>query len=170
MRENWREVINGWFLKCIPLLMSFVCLMLSFIPLKSEISANARPMVGIICVYFWVIYRPDLFNLWSVFILGVVSDILSLAPMGINLFMYLLTYLAVVNLIKYVNDKTFEILWAGMALLLPVIMFAAWLVISIYYEHFVPLKGLFFSYLLSVVIYPIIGGINAVVVNRFLQG
>ena len=169
MRENWREILNNWLLRCVPLVVSILWLLLSFMPLKSEISANARPVVGLMCVYFWAIYRPDLFNLWSVFILGAVSDMLSVAPMGINLFMYLLTYTAVVNLIRYVNDKTFEILWAGIALLLPAVLLAGWFLMSVYYAEFLPVKSLFFSYMLSVVAYPLIGGINAVVVNRFLQ-
>ena len=169
MRDNWLEMVESWMLRSIPLLVSVVWLMISFIPLRSEISANARPMIGLMCVYFWVIYRPDLFNLWSVFILGVISDVLSIAPLGIFLFMYLVMYLTVNNLIKYINDKTFEIMWSGLIILLPVVMLSGWLLMSVYYTQFIPVKGMFFSYLLSIALYPLIGGVNAMIVNRFLQ-
>ncbi len=169
MREGWHETLANWLLKWLPLFVSVLWLMVSFIPLKSEISANARPMLGLMCVYFWTAYRSDLFSLMSIFILGLISDVLSVAPLGIHLFMYLIMYLSVTKISKYINDKTFEILWIGLALLLPVAMLAGWLLMSIYYANFLPLKSLLFSYLISVALYPLFGGINALIVNNCLQ-
>lgn len=169
MRENWHEALSNWMLKGLPLFVSVLWLMVSVIPLRSEIGANARPMVGVMCVYFWTVYRPDLFNLWSVFLLGLISDIMSIAPFGIYLFLYLIMFLLVTNLVKYITEKTFEILWIGLVLLLPAVMFAGWLMMSMYYACFLPVKGMFFSYLLSVVLYPVVGGINALTANICLQ-
>lgn len=169
MREGWNEALTSWMLRWLPLFVSVLWLMISFIPLRSEISANARPMLGLMCVYFWTAYRSDLFSLMSIFILGVISDILSVAPLGIHLFMYLVMYLSVTKISKYINDKTFEILWIGLALLLPVSMLSGWLLTSIYYADFLPLKSLIFSYLISVALYPVFGGINALIVNACLQ-
>ena len=61
MRENWRETVSNWVLKGLPLFVSVLWIMLLFIPLRSDIGANARPLVGVMCVYFWAVYRPDLF-------------------------------------------------------------------------------------------------------------
>lgn len=169
MRGNWQETLSSWMAKGLPLFVSLLWLMLSSIPLCSEIAANARPMVGVICIYFWTVYRPDLFNLFSVFILGLVSDIMSIAPFGIYLLLYLVTFLFVTNLIKYINEKTFEIMWIGLALLLPFILFVGWFMASVYYASFLPIKAMIFSYFLSVFLYPVIGGINALVVNACLQ-
>ncbi len=169
MRENWRETVSNWILKGLPLFVSVLWIMLLFIPLRSDIGANARPLVGVMCVYFWAVYRPDLFNVWSVFILGVVSDILSVSPMGFYLFLYLVMFVLVTHLAKYITEKNFEILWVGLMLLMPIVLFCGWLVISVYYTQFLPVKAVFFSYLLSVALYPVVGGINALVVNSCLQ-
>ena len=169
MTENWREILNNWFKCCIPLLISILWEMIVHIPLKMEIGGNARPMMGLMCVYFWIIYRPDIFNLAVVFIFALVCDLLSLAPLGVYLFMYLIMFLAVSNLIKYVSEKTFKILWIGLIVLLLPIMMAGWLMMCIYYAEILPLKSLFFSYLFSISLYPIVGGINAFIVNRFMQ-
>ena len=158
MRENWHEALSNWMLKGLPLFVSILWLMVSVIPLRSETGANARPLVGVMCVYFW-----------TVFLLGLISDIMSIAPFGIHLFLYLIMFLLVTNLVKYITEKTFEILWIGLALLLPAVMFAGWLMMSMYYACFLPLKGMFFSYLLSVVLYPVVGGINALTANICLQ-
>ena len=83
--------------------------------------------------------------------------------------MYLVMYLAVSKLVKYITEKTFEISWIGLSLLLFAVMFMGWFVSSVYYAQFLPLKSFVFSYLLSVALYPVVAGINAFVSNIFLQ-
>lgn len=169
MRENWREIVSGWIEKFLPLFVSILWLIVSLIPLRSDLNLTARPMIGLMCVFFWTMYRPDLFNLFSIFILGLFSDVLSIAPFGIYLLMYLLMYLAVSKLVKYITEKTFEISWIGLSLLLFAVMFIGWFVSSVYYAQFLPLKSFVFSYLLSVALYPIVAGVNAFISNVFLQ-
>ncbi len=169
MQENWKEIFSGWAVKFLPLIFSLLWGIVSLIPLKSDLNLMARPMIGIMCVYFWLMYRPDLFGVFSVFILGMFFDILSIAPFGIYMLLYLIMYVAVTNVSKYITEKNFEILWAGFALLLAGIMLAGWIVSSLYYMQFLPVKSFVFSYLLSVAVYPIVAGINAWVINIFLQ-
>ncbi len=169
MKEEWREIAVNRFCRSLPLLMSVVLVLFSFMPLKSEIAGNARPAVGLMCVYFWLIYRPDLFNLLSVFLLGMAADTVSAAPFGSGLAAMLVMYLLVTNLVKYLNGKVFVVLWIGAAALLPVCLLTRWLVLSIYYQQFLPLSLLFFTYLTSLAFYPVIGGLNALVLNNFLQ-
>ena len=66
MRENWREIVSGWIEKFLPLFVSILWLMVSLIPLRSDLNLTARPMIGLMCVFFWTMYRPDLFNLFSI--------------------------------------------------------------------------------------------------------
>ena len=169
MKEDWRETFLNRFYALLPLLFSVALIALSFLPLKSSLADNARPAVGLMCVYFWLIYRPDLFNLGTVFVLGIFTDIASSTPFGSSLLTMLVMYLLVTNLIKYLNGRVFVVLWIGMALLLPVCLLVQWLSISIYYAQPLPLLPLFFSYLITLAFYPIVGGINALVLNIFLQ-
>lgn len=169
MRENWQEIISNRLYRSLPLLISAILLLFSYLPLRSEIAGNARPVVGLMCVYFWLIYRADLFNLFSVFVLGLIADTVSTVPFGSNLLSMLVMYLIVTNLVKYLNGKTFMILWFGLAALLPAAMLSQWLALSIYYHQFLPLSLLLFSYITSLACYPLVGGINALILNHFLQ-
>lgn len=169
MTEEWQEVTGSWFYRKLPLLFSVVLVLFSFLPLKSDIADNARPAVGLMCAYFWLVYRPDLFNLPMVFILGIIVDAASAAPFGSGLTAMLVMYLLVTNLIRYLNGRIFVVLWVGIALLLPFCLLTQWMVLSLYYEHMLPLSLLFFSYLMSLACYPVVGGLNALVLNRFLQ-
>ena len=169
MKEDWREIAGSWFYRGMPLLVSTVLVLFSFLPLKSEIADNARPAVGLKCAYFWLVYRPDLFNLPVVFVLGMIADAASAVPFGAGLTAMLVMYLLVTNLIRYLNGRIFIVLWIGIAALLPVCLLTEWMLLSFYHERALPLSLLFFSYLTSLACYPLVGGLNALVLNRFLQ-
>ncbi len=169
MREDWSYIINNFLHKVTPLLVCLALLLLSCFPLSISIVCNARPMIAFICVYFWLVYRPDLFNLASVFMFGLVADLMSTAPLGSNIFAFLVMYVIVSSLIRFLNGKAFVVLWIGFAIVLLPVIFSKWVVMSFYYEQVLPLGLLIFSYLLTVAIYPIIGGVNAFIFNNFLQ-
>ena len=103
------------------------------------------------------------------FLLGVFADLQSTGPLGLNLFMFLVMYLLVINLSKYIPEKTFELMWLGLSLLLFAVLFSGWFLLSVYYAQFLPIKGLVFSYFISLAVYPVVGGINALIVNNCLQ-
>jgi cell shape-determining protein MreD len=63
------------------------------------------------CAYFWLVYRPDLFNLPVVFVLGMIADAASAVPFGAGLTAMLVMYLLVTNLIRYLNGRIFIVLW-----------------------------------------------------------
>ena len=111
-------------------------------------------VVGLLCVFFWAVYRPYLFGLGAVFLLGVFADLQSTGPLGLNLFMFLVMYLLVINLSKYIPEKTFELMWLGLSLLLFAVLFSGWFLLSVYYAQFLPIKGLVFSYFISLAVYP----------------
>ncbi len=169
MKENWQENALNHFYALMPLLFSVVLVALSYLPLKSSLANNARPDIGLMCVYFWLIYRPDLFNLCSVCFLGIFVDIVSSTPFGNYLFSMLVMYLLVTNLVKYLNGRVFVVLWVGITVLMPICFFVQWLLLSVYYAEPLPVLPLIFSYLVSLAFYPIVGGINAVILNVFLQ-
>lgn len=169
MDENLNEHITSYFQRLLPLLSSLFLLLISYIPLDFSLFNNIRPAVVLICVYFWMLHRPDLFNLFSVFILGMFDDIISSAPMGSSIFVVLLMYWLINNLQRYFNSKPFAITWYGFAILSLITMLSRWLVVSIYYSRFLPLDVLFFSYLATVAVYPVISLIFAFVQNSLIQ-
>jgi len=169
MKESWKDIVSDWFYRGLPLWVSFGLVLFSHIPLKSEFASSARPSIGLICVYFWLVYRSDLFNLASVFILGMVVGFVSLAPFGSDLFAFLVMYLLVTNLLKYLNGKIFIVIWGGFSVLLLAAFFTKWVVVSVYYGRLLPVDMVLFAYLTTVVLYPLISGINSFVLRHFLR-
>ena len=85
MNDEWSENLTLYFQRLLPLLFSLLLLFVSYIPLDLPISNNIRPAVGMICTYFWLLHRPDVFNLLSVYLLGLTEDVISSAPFGSNI-------------------------------------------------------------------------------------
>lgn len=169
MSEDLDENITSLFQRILPFLSSLVLLLLSYVPLDFSLLNNIRPSVGIVCVYFWMLHRPDLFNLWSVYFLGMIDDIISASPFGSNIMAMLLMYILLNNTSRFFNAKPFIVTWYGFAALALVTMLSRWLVVSVYYGQFLPLTIMMFSYLVTVASYPLLSLLLAYIQNHLIQ-
>ena len=111
----------------------------------------------------------DRFNLWSIYLLGLVDDVISSSPFGSHIFALLIMYILVNNTSKFLNAKPFVVMWYGFAALALVAMLSRWLVVSVYYSQFLPLSMLLFNYLVTIAIYPLLALLLAYVQNRLIQ-
>ena len=170
MSDNLDENIASLFQRMLPLLSSMFFLFLSYLPLDLSYLNNIRPVALLICVYYWLLHRPDLFNLLSVYFLGLLADIVSSAPFGSNVFALLLLYVLVINTSRFFNAKPFVVTWYGFALLSFVTMISRWLIVSIYYSQFLPLTMVLFSVLATIAAYPLVSLALAYVQNSLMQG
>lgn len=169
MSDDLDENINSLFQRTLPLLSSVFLVLLSYLPLDFMFLNSIHPAIGLVCAFFWLVHRPDLFNLWSICLLGMVDDIISAAPMGSSIFAMLVLYVLSNAASKFLTAKPFVVLWYGfMALSLGTILLR-WLVVSVYYSRFLPLDGVFFSYLITVFCYPFVSLLLAFVQNNLIQ-
>lgn len=169
MSENLDEDISSLFQRLLPFVVSALLITMFYMPLGFFSLNGIRPMVGVACVYFWLQHRPDIFNLWSVFCLGLWDDILSASPLGSCIFGMLLMYMLVNLTSRFFNAKPFIVLWYGFMLLLLVTMFGKWLLISVYYSRFLPLSMLCFGYMITIAIYPLLSLLLAFIQNKLMK-
>ncbi|MBR1604886.1 MAG: rod shape-determining protein MreD [Alphaproteobacteria bacterium] len=160
MREDLKEAINLSIQKILPFLLSLLFIFCTYIPSGVSVSHVIRPDVGMICVFYWVLHRPDLFNLFTVFFLGFVSDILSSAPLGSDIIAYLTIYLVITNLSSFFVNKSFQAFWYGFGFVLVLVEFLKWLIVSIFYTEFLPLERLLFTILFTIAWYPVVSFFN----------
>lgn len=168
MNEDWRETLTSSLQRLLPLLSSILMLLLSYMPFNLFMPTSIHPSIAIICVYYWMLHRPDVFNLFSVFVLGFIEDIISMAPWGSNIFELLILYVLISNLLKYFNGKPFEVMWVGFIPAAFLSMLARWFVVSVFYSQFLPLGMLMFSFLITVAAYPVISLVNVFVQNKLM--
>lgn len=168
MNDDWDETLRYYLQKLLPLVSSIVLVLFSYMPFKFLVPENIRPEISLICVYYWLLHRSDVFNLFSVFLVGFVDDVVTAAPWGSNIFQLLVLYVLVNNLLKFFNGKSFEVMWAGFVPAALISMLVRWLVVSIYYGQFLPLSLVMFSFLVTVALYPLITLINVFVQNKLM--
>lgn len=151
------------FSKLLPILSTLLLLLFSYTPFSFVFSNSIKPLLALICVFFWLTHRPDIFNIISVLIVALVSDVISSAPFGSNILMFWVLYALTNKFQKFFYAKPFVIYWYGfMAFSLAAIL-TKWFVLSIYYGQFLPLVPTFFMYLTTIVFYPFISILNAVI-------
>ncbi len=169
MSDNFDEKVITHFQRLLPLVTSIVFLLLAYVPVNFGFFYNVRPDFGLMCIYFWMLHRPDLIGIGTIVVMGMISIAISSSVIGASLIAYLVMYVFMYNFQKFFNAKPFVVIWYGFMALSLVSILIKWLVVSVYYNMFLPLSILMLGYLLGIVVYPLIAIVLAFVQNRFIQ-
>lgn len=170
MDDSLSEILDSQFKKFLPLICSIFLLLAAYIPVHMPLLKFLRPDIGIICVYFWALYRQDLFGAVSTFILGVIADSIAATPFGLNAFVFMFVFILASTFGSFVNTKPFIISWGGFAAISLLAFSIKWILLSVFYSRFVALGGILAGYAATVLFYPLIARLNIFVQNRFLSG
>lgn len=119
------------------------------------------PMLPLVAVYYWAIYRPDLMGHGSVFLIGVAQDLLSGTPPGVGALVLLLTHAAVIGQHRFFNARPFAVTWWAFALVAAGAILVNWLAVSLVYGQLVDAKAAVYAYLMTVAVYPVVGWVLA---------
>ncbi len=169
IEDDWQDNATSLIERLLPLTLATICLLLEYVPIYIGIFNNIRPDFGLIAIYFWLLNRADLFDLKSVVFIGLLDGILSASAFGLGLFGYLLMYVLMVNLRKFLNGRSFLVIWYSFMALSLIILLVKWLVAAVYYGQFLPLTPLMFSYLQGVALYPLVSMLLIMTQNIFVQ-
>lgn len=138
----------------VPFLTALLLLLISLIPLHIPGYAGIVPMLTLTAVYYWGLYRSDLLPAWAVFFVGLLQDLLSGAPIGLNTSIFLLVYGIVVSHRRYFLHESFSIAWVSFMVIAAGASVLQWIGFSLLYSTFQnPILGVF-QYLLTIALYP----------------
>ncbi len=169
MKELWNDNIKIHLQHLMPVISSIIFILIFFIPAYPFVAHNIRPAVSLICIYFWLINRPDIFGITYAFIIALVEDLVSTSPTGADLFGVLVLYVITTSIYKFVSNKPFNIIWYGFILASAITLLAKWLIVSLYYSQFVPVSNIIFTFFSTIAFYPIFSIINAYIHVYFMQ-
>jgi len=150
-----------------PLLLTLLLMLLSLVQTQIENFSAVMPMLVLISIYYWAIYRPDLMPLLMIFLLGILQDLIGGGLIGLQAFILIAAFGFVSRQRRFFHGKSFGVVWWGFML---VGLFAAilqWGFVIGIEQRWVSPWPVFFSYLLSVAIFPILA-IAMVAVHRTL--
>lgn len=156
MSEDVGTKIGAVARRFIPFFTTLLFLLLSVFVWPIPFWGSIAPSLGLIAVYYWSIYRPDLFTPLAVFCLGLLSDALHLLPVGLSACIFLLVYQLARSQRRFFAGQVFFMLWTGFAITACLAVFSTWAILSIYDGQLVPLLPVAAQYALTVAIYPLV--------------
>ena len=139
-----------------PFLLTVLLIFISSVPYEIPNLGRVMPLLSLIAIFHWGVYRAELFPNYAVFFIGFFQDVLSGVPIGIHTLIYILAYNLILTQQRFFAGKSFYIIWLGFAVVSAVVMFLLWGAISILNGVVIDFAPVISQYGIGVGMYPII--------------
>ena len=140
----------------LPVLFTLVLVLVNVVPLHIPGFSRIVPVLPLLAVYHWSVYRPELMPPLAVFFIGLIYDILSGSPLGVNALVFLTIYGVVIFRQRFFAGRSFVIVWMGFGIMAFVASVESWILVSILSESIVEPRALVFQYILNVGFFPLL--------------
>lgn len=139
-----------------PFVFSMLLVMASSLPIQAPHFGKISPNLALMAVFYWAIYRPDLFPMIAAFALGLWQDVLVGSPIGTHAVTLLLVHWAVTAQRTFFQGKSFTVVWWAFALIATGASLVLWLLAMAWHTVFVGPLPLVFQFFLTVALYPFV--------------
>lgn len=146
--------MDSWARQMVPLGVTLILLLLTTIPMRLPGLAGITPMLPMMGVYYWAIYRPDLLPAWIAFLIGLLYDIIAGTPLGVNALVLVLVQGMAASQRKFFLGKSFMVAWWAFGLLAAGATGLSWLMVSMLVGAAIDPAPVLFQYLLTMGIFP----------------
>lgn len=153
----------------VPFSICLILLLITILPMRIPALAGISPMLTMVAVYYWAIYRPDLLPAWAAFVLGLLSDIVIGHPLGMDALVLLLVQGIAANQRKFFLGKSFLVAWWAFGLLAAGAMALSWLVVAMMHKQMLDPTSAFFAYILTMGLFPLLTRLLAKTQVTFLK-
>ncbi len=139
-----------------PFGLTLVLVIAGLIPLRLPGFSDIAPMLPLMAIYHWTIYRPELMPAAAVFVIGLMEDALVGLPLGVNALVFLIAYWVVLSQRQFFVGKSFPIIWLGFALVAGGVGIIQWGMVSTVHMDLIDGRSGFFQYLVSLGLFPLL--------------
>lgn len=144
-----------------PVLVSIGLVVVSVVPLRLPQVTFIVPALTLMAVYYWGLHRADLLPAPAVFFLGILQDILSGGPLGVNAVIYLVIYGICVSQRRFFYGKSFLVVWWGFMVVAIGALILEWIMSAIIAETIIVPRPAYYKYLMTIAIYPAVAWLFA---------
>lgn len=139
----------------LPVESALVLLLLGVLIWPIPFVGAVSPSLVLVGVYYWAIYRPDLFRPLFVFLLGLLNDAVHFLPIGLSAIIFLGVHQLAYAHRRYFVNQIFFMLWVGFALLAFLSMAVMWLAMSFYHDEPMAVMPILIQLALTIALFPI---------------
>lgn len=155
MKGGLLQQVDHLVRQLLPTSLVLLLALLQAVPWRIPQFANVAPMLPMIGVYYWSLYRPDLMVASVAFGTGIVNDIVIGGPIGLSSLVFLTIQGMTASQRRFFHGKSFLVVWAGFALLAAGGVLIQ-LVCSAVIFNRTPLAGaLLVEYMMTICLYPL---------------
>ena len=137
-----------------PFVLSLILVVLSVIPTHIPVYMEVAPILPLVSIYHWAIYRPNLLPVFAVFILGLLQDILVGTPIGLYTLVFLTVYGIITSQRRFFAGKSFVFYWLGFAIISMLASFESYFLGSVWNVTILDFNAAIFQYLILLGIFP----------------
>lgn len=153
-----------------PFAVTVMLVLLGLVPLRIPHYTPVAPLLTLMAVYYWSIHRPDLLRPSAVFAIGLLQDLLSGGPLGLNALMLLAVHGVVLSQRRYFLASTFALMWFGFALIVVGAALLQWTAFSVLDGALLAMDAAFAQAMLTLALFPILAWLFVRIHRAFLQG
>lgn len=139
-----------------PFMLTLVLVVLAQVPLRIPGFAEVAPVLPLMAIYHWAIYRPDLLPAVAVFFAGLLHDALTGMPFGVNAAVFVLVHMAVMSQQTFFQGRSFPVIWLGFALVAAGAVVLTWLLNALFFAAITSVEAAFVQYLVTVGAFPVL--------------
>lgn len=150
----WRK-LDAASRAALPATTTALLLLLLAAPLHLPGQAQLQPATAMACVFFWSLFRPGSMNPPVVFVLGLLSDLLGLAPPGISVLVLLIIHGLAVKW-RMLASQGFLVVWLAFVVVAAGGALLAWLLTSVLTLRLLPVPPALFQFGLAAGLYPML--------------
>ncbi|MEK9724877.1 MAG: rod shape-determining protein MreD [Rhodospirillaceae bacterium] len=152
-----------------PVLLCLLLVLVSAVPYQVPGLARVMPVLALIAIYHWGVYRSELLPVYAVFLIGFFQDALSGAPMGVHTVVFVMAYSVVLAQHRFFFGKSFVVVWLGFVLVSAGASLLMWMLVSAFNGAAVDPYAVALQYALGVGCYPVIAYLLSRWQRAFLQ-
>ena len=128
------------------------------------------PALVLTSVFYWTIHRPDLLRPSALFFIGLLQDLLTGGPVGVNSLILVALHWVLLTQRRLFLAGTFVFMWFGFGLTVMSAVTAQWLIYAIANVALLPTPGPAFQALLTLALFPPVAWAFMQVHRTFLSG
>ena len=102
-----------------PVVVTLLLTVISVVPVGLPAASSLAPDIVLIAVFYWTVHRPDLMKAWTVFVIGLLSDVLSGTPLGVHSLVLVLVHTVIISQHKIFRGAAFGVVWWAFSLIAP---------------------------------------------------
>lgn len=147
--------VVAWLRLAVPQILLLLLLTLNLMALPVPYAGSVKPMLVMMAVYYWAIYRPTLVPPWLCFAVGLTMDMLSGMPPGVNAFILVALQWVVRDQRRFLMGQPFITTWAVFGLIMAAVAFAEWVLFGLA-RGWTPAMPVVAAVLLSLFLFPLV--------------